>query len=92
MTRNQLMQEFLDIGPDLPECPHCGFVITDPLDLEFSSAEMTETECDKCGNGYEITRDVSVTYTTKQISENQNTKATNQRASRNIRVIDDGCR
>jgi len=29
---------------------------------------MTETECDTCGNGYAVTRNVSVNYSTEKLN------------------------
>ncbi len=43
-------------------CPHCGYVMSD-------CSEMSEgpRQCCDCGNDFELTRDVEVTYSTKQV-------------------------
>jgi DNA-directed RNA polymerase subunit RPC12/RpoP len=45
-------------------CPHCGYEYSDSWEFDGYSDTI---ECSSCGEGFEYTRDVSVTYSTQKV-------------------------
>lgn len=44
-------------------CPHCGYTVEDDL-YEYGEGEH---DCSDCGNTFDVTRNVEVTYCTEKI-------------------------
>lgn len=53
---------------DDPVCPYCGKVYSDAWEVTFGHSEQTELECyaEDCGKLFDVTRDISVSYSTYQ--------------------------
>lgn len=52
-----------------PICPYCGHEEKDAWELDFDMSDTTESDCGECGVTYQVTRYVSVDYSTKLTSE-----------------------
>ena len=55
---------------DEPVCPHCGEIVGDAWELDFT-CETIEVECADlgCGKRFSITRDVCITYETQPVEQ-----------------------
>jgi DNA-directed RNA polymerase subunit RPC12/RpoP len=49
-------------------CPYCGSFFPD-YDGTYSESNCDEIECDECGKTFEVTADITITYTTKRKEE-----------------------
>jgi transposase-like protein len=47
-------------------CPHCGAEHEDCGDWPWDSAEQCRTDCETCGKDFTVTRDFSISYSTKK--------------------------
>lgn len=55
---------------DEPVCPHCGEIVGDAWELDFTR-ETIEVECAElgCRKRFSITRDVRITYETREVEQ-----------------------
>lgn len=51
---------------NFPICPHCGFEMSNPLDIDFSQ-EPTVLECDQCDKEYMVEKVITIDYTTHKL-------------------------
>jgi len=68
MSKASISESIYD--DDYPICPYCGYVEIDAWELELTDDE-SEHDCSNCERIYLITRNVSVTYTSKAIAESK---------------------
>jgi hypothetical protein len=52
-----------------PICPYCGQEDRDAWEIDFDMGDTAESYCGQCGLTYQVTRYVSVDYSTKPTSE-----------------------
>jgi len=50
---------------DTPICPHCGAAHPKPWDLDNDEDFPETVECSECGEPYEVTTHIKITYSTK---------------------------
>lgn len=53
---------------DQPVCPHCGHVERDAWEIDFGPGLDGDTvhTCGSCGEEYEVSREVTVYYSTRK--------------------------
>ena len=50
----------------LPVCPYCGNIERNAWEIDFHHSDYTDHCCGICGEEYNLTRHVSVCYSTKK--------------------------
>ena len=48
-------------------CPYCGYEDQDSWEIGHGEECDTETDCASCGRTFQVSRHISVTYTTKRM-------------------------
>lgn len=54
---------------DEPVCPYCGYVERDAWEIDFGPGieGVCEIDCGSCDKTFEVSRNCSISYTTKEI-------------------------
>jgi hypothetical protein len=60
----------MDIDTDLTEnciCPYCGYEDTDSWELSGDDGETNETTCGSCGEDFEYSRNITITFSSSKL-------------------------
>lgn len=50
-----------------PVCPHCGYEMRYPEELDLGDGQYTTVECQRCDGAYEVRANVTTTYSTGEV-------------------------
>ena len=63
------MSDTLSINNTI-NCPLCGYLITDLNDYELDDMETRIVECPSCDDEFNLTMELSISWTAESIQEN----------------------
>jgi DNA-directed RNA polymerase subunit RPC12/RpoP len=67
-----MSEDFNTIAADRIICPHCGGTFEgDNLQMCDLNGAPMEYDCEHCDKGFELTADVSVTYSTRKLKNEE---------------------